>query len=126
MTSIRWTVISWIVAVLGVVGVASGGIAYVSGKHEAIFFLDGQLAQVAQHAGDEMIKAHAAFPTIDPEDELVLQIWDADGNLVKATGRVALPLQPGDGFVDIAFDAKLTLDQFVKAKKKDPAPSGGE
>lgn len=104
MTSIRWAALCWIAAVLLAVGIVSSGIAYLAGKMETDCFLDSQLMQVAQQAGEGPASASTLFRRIDPEDELVVQIWDSSGEITKSTGGVALPRQPRDGFTDLIFE----------------------
>jgi two-component system OmpR family sensor kinase len=100
MKSIRWTVLSSIAVVsvgVGVVGVAA---SYWLGKNETEEFLDSQLVQVALQVGDGNDVLTTPIPKWDPEDELVVQIWDTNGRLIKASGGVDLPCQAAPGFAD--------------------------
>ena len=104
MTSIRWTALAWIAAVLTAVGVVGVLVAYFAGKDEANFFFDGQLAQVAMHVGDDVQTLPPTFLQHDPEDELVVQVWDAQGGKIRTTGGVDIPRQGTDGFADLTLD----------------------
>jgi two-component system OmpR family sensor kinase len=104
VTSIRWTALAWIAAVLTAVGVVGVLVAYFAGRDEANFFFDGQLAQVAMQVGDGRQTLPPKFLQHDPEDELVVQIWDVQDGQIRTTGGVDIPRQGTDGFVDLTVD----------------------
>ena len=104
MTSIRWTALAWIAAVLTAVGLVGVLVAYFTGRDEANFFFDGQLAQVAMQVGDGRQTLPPKFLQHDPEDELVVQIWDVQDGKIRTTGGVDIPRQGTDGFVDLTVD----------------------
>ena len=104
MTSIRWTALAWIAAVLTAVGLVGVLVAYFTGRDEANFFFDGQLAQVAMQVGDGRQTLPPKFLQHDPEDELVVQIWDVQDGQIRTTGGVDIPRQGTDGFVDLTVD----------------------
>ncbi len=104
MRSIRWTGLSWIAIVLAGVGVVGVAASYWLGKSETNEFLDSQLVQVAMQVGDGNDVLTTPIPDWDPEDELVVQVWDAGGTLIKASGSVDLPRQAAAGFADLTVD----------------------
>ena len=104
MTSIRWTALAWIAAVLTAVGLVGVLVAYFTGRDEANFFFDGQLAQVAMQVGDGRQTLPPKFLQHDPEDELVVQIWDVQDGQIRTTGGVDIPRQGTNGFVDLTLD----------------------
>ena len=104
MTSIRWTALAWIAAVLTAVGMVGVFVAYFTGRDEANLFFDGQLAQVAMQIGDGRQTLPPTFLQHDPEDELVVQIWDEQDGKIRTTGGVDIPRQGKDGFVDLTLD----------------------
>ncbi|MEA2813772.1 MAG: two-component system, OmpR family, sensor kinase [Rhodospirillaceae bacterium] len=104
MTSIRWTALAWIAAVLTAVGLVGVLVAYFTGRDEANFFFDGQLAQVAMQVGDGRQTLPPKFLQHDPEDELVVQIWDVQDGKIRTTGGVDIPRQGTNGFVDLTVD----------------------
>jgi two-component system OmpR family sensor kinase len=103
VNSLRWTTLAWIGAVLIGTGSIGAALAYYAGLKEAACFLDGELAQIAHHVGDGDVRVLSATRRIAPEDELVIQIWDADGKLLKATGGVDLPRQADNGYANVTF-----------------------
>jgi two-component system OmpR family sensor kinase len=104
VTSIRWTALAWIAAVLTAVGLVGVLVAYFTGRDEANFFFDGQLAQVAMQVGDGRQTLPPKFLQHDPEDELVVQIWDVQDGKIRTTGGVDIPRQGTNGFVDLTVD----------------------
>jgi two-component system OmpR family sensor kinase len=104
VTSIRWTALAWIAAVLTAVGLVGVLVAYFTGRDEANFFFDGQLAQVAMQVGDGRQTLPPKFLQHDPEDELVVQIWDVQDGQIRTTGGVDIPRQGTNGFVDLTVD----------------------
>jgi two-component system OmpR family sensor kinase len=104
VTSIRWTALAWIAAVLTAVGLVGVLVAYFTGRDEANFFFDGQLAQVAMQVGDGRQTLPPKFLQHDPEDELVVLIWDVQDGKIRTTGGVDIPRQGTNGFVDLTVD----------------------
>lgn len=104
MKSVRGTVLVWMAAVLSPIALASSVIAYVAGREEANFVSDGLLAQIAFHLVPE-IDVRQRVPLLDdPEDELVVSVWDEAGLLVRDNGKGVVPRQEGSGFVDVTID----------------------
>jgi two-component system OmpR family sensor kinase len=101
VTSVRWTAYRWIVSVLAVIAVISTAVSYIAGKDEANHVFDGQLAQIALHVGSDTRALPPGAPKLDPEDELIVQIWDGEGRPVRATGGVDIPRQDRAGFADL-------------------------
>ena len=90
MTSLRRTALIWLTLLLALVGGTAVVIAYLYAQSEAADFLDGQLRQIAYNVG-QAPENEAAPPTPhDPEDEFVIAIWSAAGELVR---RPAVPIE---------------------------------
>lgn len=107
MTSLRRSALLWMTALLAVVGALAFAIAYEMARREAADFLDGQLRQVALNAGEGL--AEIAVPTakLDPEDEFVINIWNAAGESVrKPANGIELPRQVNLGFSSIVADGE--------------------
>lgn len=96
--SLRRTALVWMTAVLALVGIATFVISYRLARDEAAEFLDGQLRQVALNAGKGLRAGVGASGDQDPEDQLAVTIWDADGRIVHASlpdVKIAPPDRPG-------------------------------
>lgn len=102
MTSLRHAALVWMTIVLTTVGAVAVIIAYQLARNEAAEFLDGQLRQIALNVGRE---AHDGAKTSihqDPEDDFIIQIWDASGTELRApVSTLTLPRQPASGFATI-------------------------
>jgi two-component system OmpR family sensor kinase len=102
MISIRRAALIWMTAVLTVVGIVAFVAAYVIAEREAADFLDGQLRQIALNVGDNAILAPALAKPQDPEDELVVEVWDRSGALLRRTlNAPSLPRLDSAGFSTI-------------------------
>jgi two-component system OmpR family sensor kinase len=88
VTSLRRAILAWITALLALVGVVAFVVSYELAKRDAADFFDGQLRQIALNAGDGMVEADAPPVAHDPEDEFVITIWNAAGE-VSRVSRVA-------------------------------------
>ena len=83
MTSLRTELWRWMIGLLASVGLATAAISYWDAGNEARRFFDQQLRLIALNA-DITGKAQIAAPRDnaphDPEDDFVVQVWDAQGH----------------------------------------------
>ncbi len=106
--SLKRTALVWMTVLLALVGLATAVISYRLARDQAAEFLDGQLRQVALNAGIGP-RAAAATPAFDqdPEDELAVTIWDADGRIAHASPPdLNIPRQKRGGFADVATNGE--------------------
>ncbi|WP_315918237.1 ATP-binding protein [Mesorhizobium sp. SP-1A] len=90
------------------IGICAAVTSYVLVRSEASTFLDNQLRQIALYVGDAP-SPPASGPDSgvphDPEDDFVIQVWDAAGRpLRQSHPAVGLPRQSATGFADISTD----------------------
>ena len=103
MNSLRRTALMWMTVLLAIVGIAAFGLTYELARREANGFLDAQLRQIALNAGDGLPDAAAPSVKHDPEDDLVINVWSADGGPIRrAVNAIALPRQTKQGFATIS------------------------
>ena len=105
MTSIRRTLLVWLLAGLIAIGALAGGATYVAARYEVGELLDLQLKQLAYSTRiDDLLRGRQ--PGFDPRSaaagdgvtELVTQIWDRDGVLVywsQPGAGLPVPATPG-------------------------------
>ncbi|MDB5563255.1 MAG: two-component sensor histidine kinase protein, partial [Hyphomicrobiales bacterium] len=104
MTTLRRQLYVSIILLLTAAGIAGGVSAYFVARQEPDAFLDGQLKQIALYVGD--IKRPAPPPDpgsqpLDPDDAIVIQIWDAAGVPVRLSNpAITIPRQAATGFSD--------------------------
>jgi len=102
MTSLRRATLIWMTTLLTVVGVLAFFASYELARREAADFLDGQLRQIALNAGEGLAEAAGTPGQHDPEDEFVITIWNAAGDLLRnSPSGVALPRQSQTGYATI-------------------------
>ena len=102
MRSLRRTALVWMTGLVTGVGLVGAVIAYGLALREANGFMDGQLRQIAQNAGP--VLRDLDVPTIphDPEDDVVVQIWNAAGASIHAEpSGVNLPRVDAPGFTTL-------------------------
>lgn len=100
--SLRRTALVWMTALLALVGIATFVISYRLARDEAAEFLDGQLRQVALNAGKGLRAGVGAAVDQDPEDQLAVTIWDADGRVIHTSlPKVTIVRQDRPGFSDV-------------------------
>ena len=100
--SLKRTALVWMTVLLALVGLATAVISYRLAYDQAAEFLDGQLRQVALNAGIEPRPAAAPAFDQDPEDELAVTIWNADGAMAHTSPPdVTIPRQAHKGFADV-------------------------
>jgi two-component system OmpR family sensor kinase len=89
-----------VLVVTGLVGVT---VSYLVARSEADALLDTQLRQIALNAGRTgLIEPSGPAEQHDPEDELVIDIWSADGRRIRSSHPlIQLPLQKELGFSDL-------------------------
>ena len=99
--SLKRTALVWMTILLALVGLATAVISYRLAYDQAAEFLDGQLRQVALNAGIEPRAAAAPAFDQDPEDELAVTIWNADGAMAHTSPPdVTIPRQARKGFAE--------------------------
>lgn len=106
MISIRRTAFIWLAGLMAIIGVCAATGSYLLAGNEASDFLDNQLRQVALYVGDAP-SAPVAGPDgsvpHDPEDDFVIQVWDAAGRpLRQSHPSIDIPRQPATGFAAIS------------------------
>jgi two-component system OmpR family sensor kinase len=102
MTSLRRTVMTYVTALLLLVGVAAAITSYYFVKMEVNSFQDNALHEVALTAG--LVFRHDIEPRVDAEleDQLVVQVWDQSRQPVHHAGpSVDIPYQPELGYSDV-------------------------
>ncbi len=102
MRSLRRTALVWMTALITGVGLAGAVLAYGLALREANRFMDGQLRQIALNAGPGLREQDVPPLRHDPEDDFVVQIWNAVGARVHAvpTG-IEIPRRPRPGFATV-------------------------
>lgn len=104
MTTLRRQLFLSLIVLLTAVGIAGGLGAYFVARQEPDAFLDNQLKQIALFVGDKVRQPPADdLPAagIDPEDAILVQVWDARGTLVRQTNlALELPPRAHSGFSD--------------------------
>ena len=102
MISLRRTALLWLSGLILVIGAVSALVSYLSVESEMNGFLDGQLRQIAYYVGDVPRGPLRPAPDdvdYDPEDDFLVQIWDASGSPVRASDpTVAIPARTAGGF----------------------------
>ncbi|ANL57308.1 ATP-binding protein [Rhizobium phaseoli] len=104
--SIRRTAFIWLAGLMATIGVCAATTSYFLVRNEASDFLDNQLRQIALYVGDARSSPETGPDSgapHDPEDDFVIQAWDAAGKpLRQSHPAVGIPRQPATGFVDIS------------------------
>jgi two-component system, OmpR family, sensor kinase len=106
MMSLRQTILVWITVLLAIVGVGATAASYHFAKVEADKLLDTQLRQIAHNAGEGLSPDALPRMAHSLEDEVVIQIWNASGDVILHTSSVNLPRQSNLGFTDLDFAGK--------------------
>jgi two-component system OmpR family sensor kinase len=106
MMSLRQTILVWITVLLAIVGVGATAASYHFAKVEADKLLDTQLRQIAHNAGEGLSPDALPRMAHSLEDEVVIQIWNASGEVILHTSSVNLPRQSKLGFTDLDFAGK--------------------
>jgi two-component system OmpR family sensor kinase len=103
--SLRRTAFLWLASLMAAIGIAAAAASYFLVRNEAGDFLDNQLRQVAIYVGDAPPEADVTLPGAaphDPEDDFVIQVWDAVGKPLRLSDPGAdVPRQSKTGFFDI-------------------------
>lgn len=106
MISIRRTAFIWLAGLMAIIGVCAATGSYLLAGNEASDFLDNQLRQVALYVGDAPsgpVAGPVGGVPHDPEDDFVIQVWDAAGRpLRQSHPSIDIPRQPATGFADIS------------------------
>jgi two-component system OmpR family sensor kinase len=114
VTSIRRTLLVWLLAGLAVIALAASAATYVAARREIGAVLDLQLKQLAYSTRmDDLLRGQR--PGFDTPDmplgtgitELVTQIWDHDGVLVYWTQPgMGLPVPAREGYSTISHNGR--------------------
>lgn len=106
MNSIRRTAFVWLAGLMAVTGVCAATTSYLLARNETSDFLDNQLRQIAFYVGDTPSGPAARLVggvPHDPEDDFVIQVWDAAGRSVRQSHpSIGIPPQRATGFADVA------------------------
>lgn len=91
---------------MALIGVCAATTSYFLARNETSDFLDNQLRQIALYVGDTP-SGPAAGPDSgvphDPEDDFVIQVWDAAGrSLRQSHPSLDIPRQGAIGFADVS------------------------
>lgn len=104
--SIRRTAFVWLAGLMAIIGVCAAATSYLLVQSQASDFLDNQLRQIALYVGDAPSPAvivPAEGEPHDPEDDFVIEVWDADGQpLRQSHPAIGIPRQQATGFADIS------------------------
>ena len=103
MRSLRGRLLLWLLGLLTSVGVLAGFGAYVLNRSEVGRSLDAQLQQIALNIGDTRSpsSANGGGVSLDPEDALVVTIWDRLGQRRSSDYSVFIPRQTEAGFATL-------------------------
>jgi two-component system, OmpR family, sensor kinase len=104
--SLRRTAFLWLASLMAAVGISAAAASYFLVRNEAGDFLDNQLRQIAIYVGDAPPEADGTLPGAaphDPEDDFVIQVWDAVAKPLRLSDPGAdIPRQSKTGFSDIS------------------------
>ncbi|QAS80976.1 histidine kinase (plasmid) [Rhizobium acidisoli] len=107
--SIRRTAFIWLAGLMATIGVCAATASYFLVQNEASDFLDNQLRQIALYVGDARSSPETGPDSgapHDPEDDFVIQVWDAAGKpLRQSHPAVGIPRLSATGFADISTDS---------------------
>ena len=103
MKSLRGRLLLWLLGTLTAVGVLAGVGAYVLDRSEVDGSLDAQLRQIALNIGDTRspVSGNGDGISLDPEDALVVTIWDQTGRRRSSDSSVIIPRQAETGFANL-------------------------
>ncbi|MBB3932433.1 two-component system OmpR family sensor kinase/two-component system sensor histidine kinase QseC [Kaistia hirudinis] len=101
--SLRRRAFLWVAALMTLVGLATAAIGYFLVSKEASEFLDDQIRQIAFYVGDTpAVAAFATAPSNDPEDDLLVQVWDEAGHPLRLSAvGTGVERQLQTGFADV-------------------------
>jgi two-component system OmpR family sensor kinase len=120
--SLRGQLLTWLFVLLTVTGIFAGLGSYAVALREPGKDFDETLRQLAFYIGEGASQSALSAPEssdIEPEDVLVIQIWDAAGRVIRVSNP-AIPLarQRTTGFVDIsAAGAKWRTYTLVRPER---------
>lgn len=103
MRTLRARLLLWLLGLLTAVGVLAGAGAYVLDRNEVDGSLDAQLRQIALNIGDTRspVSGNGGGVSLDPEDALVVTIWDQAGQRRSSDSSVVIPRQTETGFANV-------------------------
>ncbi|TAZ44113.1 histidine kinase [Rhizobium leguminosarum] len=104
--SIRRTAFLWLASLMATIGVFAATTSYFLVQNEASDFLDNQLRQIALYVGDARSSPETGADNgapHDPEDDFVIQVWDAAGRTLRQSHpAVGIPRQSATGFANVS------------------------
>ena len=114
MSSIRRTLLVWLLAGLAAIAVAASGATYLAARREAGELLDLQLKQLAYSTRiDDLLRGRQpgfelrGEPHGEGVTEIVTQIWDRDGVLVYwSKPGTGLPIPATQGYSTVRHDGR--------------------
>ena len=107
MSSLRTTIVSRVVTLLGLVSLCATATSFFFVSVEINSFLDAQLQEMAINLGPANRSGGSPLAATEREDHLNVRIWDHAGQLIHRSGAAAvIPWQPPLGFSDYRRDGK--------------------
>lgn len=104
MKSIRDQLLLGLLAGALVSTLLAGGATYLKVRNEANELFNGELKQIATYFPTQLAQGHPLPGIENPEDDIVVQAWDANGRLVYSTQpRQPFPRFPITGFGTVRF-----------------------
>lgn len=107
MKSLRGQLLTWLFVLLTITGIFAGLGSYLVALHEPDEDFDDTLRQLAFYIGEGASQSALSAPEssdLEPEDVLVIQIWDSAGRVIRMSDlELPLPRQGKTGFVNVTF-----------------------
>ena len=105
MRSLRAQLGIWLFVLSTLVGLIAATISFMSARHEAWRFFDQQLRIMAQNVAvstTAVLDPEGITAAHDPEDDFLIQVWDARDHLVRHwPAAIDLPKAGAGGFDDV-------------------------
>ena len=107
--SLRRTFRVWLTVLLLAIGLITAVASYWLAGNEAADYLDNQLRQIALYVWNvpEGFHTDIVAPPHDPEDDFVVQVWDAAGApIMSSTPAVLIPRGGATGFSEVEVNGE--------------------
>ncbi|HEY3147131.1 MAG TPA: ATP-binding protein [Dongiaceae bacterium] len=107
--SLRRTFRLWLTVLLLAIGLITAVASYWLAGNEAADYLDNQLRQIALYVWNVPEGFHTDIvpPPHDPEDDFVVQVWDAAGApIMSSTPAVPIPRGAATGFSEVEVNGE--------------------
>jgi two-component system, OmpR family, sensor kinase len=123
VASLRTQLWFWLSGLLTVAGLLAAAFSFWTAQDEARSFFDNQLRLMAIHVGDPATPAVAAPTQVpgdhDPEDDFLVQVWDAGGTQVRSSlPLVDVPAGDKTGFSDVSSASGRWRTYTLKAPSR--------